>query len=147
MDAVKKCTRVCKFVTKNDVSNFFFDALHLSKTSNRVVFKSWISVFFLQRIGRSCRQGRFARCSWERVSIWNRFGNGKNFTAEAKIVFSCQKSILIFSTPFFFVKFSVPDEDRRNATEMYNPYSFNELVEKWPVSNLSHIIMKEFFPM
>ena len=33
-----------------------------------------------------------------------------------------------------FKKFSVADEDRRNATAMYNPFTLNELVQKWPVS-------------
>merc|ERR1712241_1508847 len=28
--------------------------------------------------------------------------------------------------------FSVADEDRRNATAMYNPFTLNELVQKWP---------------
>jgi len=29
--------------------------------------------------------------------------------------------------------FSVPEEDRRNATELYNPFTKEELNARWPV--------------
>jgi len=39
----------------------------------------------------------------------------------------------VFKFEAALAAFSVADEDRRNATELYNPYTFSELAQKWPV--------------
>ena len=35
----------------------------------------------------------------------------------------------------FVFQFSRPEEDRRNATELYNPYTKQELIARWPFFN------------
>ena len=116
--------------------------LHFAATVGH--FKIWIdktfylllSVFGKKNAGAGAVQ--ILDCS--AVVHWCRFQPELSLT-KAVTFFSTSLNLITFSNSLaFFAKFSVADEDRRNATELYNPYTFSELAQKWPVSTTIFVI-------